>query len=527
MPLTTTTAVKQLSDQNSVGTAMGASATDKIVFYTSAVTAPIVQPSGGNQAALSRGIAGACIATAATSFTAGGVAVQTTSSKGITLGIAGATGTSPTFQVIANDFIFVNKPTTDAGIGIGYARVSATGIVAVQYSNFTAATVTATGGEKYGIVAIRGLPTIAATLTPASVAAAATAEQQFTVPGLRAGDVVSVSKPTDQATLNIVGCRVVSANTLGITFSNVSATTAVTPTAESYTIYSTAGIDTAANQILVANFEGTPGGISPTTTTALSVTMTGLALTDTVTSITKPTATTGVGGIMAFVSAASVLGVVYTNPTAGTVTPTASEIYGVTIYRPAPAAPCVVYSAPITPTGVAANTTAEQTFVMTGLLTTDYVAVSKPTAQAGLGIVGTRVSAAGVLAITFQQAHRHRWPRHRRRARFRHGLVLYHVLELDRRNDHTAGRDLSDRELPASDPGQRIDLGLHDQLSRLPQHHPDQRHPRGARTGWTQPDCRFLIPGAGLVTRPRSVAPEDRFKGSGAPLSGKPDWSGK
>ena len=51
---------------------------------------------------------------------------------------------------------------------------------------------------------------------------------------------------------------------------------------------------------------------------------------------------------------------------------------------------------------MAANTTAEQTFTLTGLRTTDVIdAVSKPTAQAGLGIVGFRVSAADTIGITF------------------------------------------------------------------------------------------------------------------------------
>lgn len=59
------------------------------------------------------------------------------------------------------------------------------------------------------------------------------------------------------------------------------------------------------------------------------------------------------------------------------------------------------FTVTLSPAAVANATSAEQTFTMTGLLTTDYVYVNKPTAQAGLGIVGARVSAANVLAITF------------------------------------------------------------------------------------------------------------------------------
>lgn len=54
----------------------------------------------------------------------------------------------------------------------------------------------------------------------------------------------------------------------------------------------------------------------------------------------------------------------------------------------------------LTPGSVANATSAEQTFTLTGLLATDYVSVNKPTAQAGLGIVGTRAG-AGFIGITF------------------------------------------------------------------------------------------------------------------------------
>lgn len=60
-----------------------------------------------------------------------------------------------------------------------------------------------------------------------------------------------------------------------------------------------------------------------------------------------------------------------------------------------------LYSQALSPVSVAANTTAEQTFTVTGLSTTDVVNINKPTAQAGLGIVGQRVSAANTIAITF------------------------------------------------------------------------------------------------------------------------------
>lgn len=55
----------------------------------------------------------------------------------------------------------------------------------------------------------------------------------------------------------------------------------------------------------------------------------------------------------------------------------------------------------LTPSSVGANTTAEQTFTVNGLIVGDQVAVTKPTNQAGLGIVNSRVSANNTLAITF------------------------------------------------------------------------------------------------------------------------------
>lgn len=63
-----------------------------------------------------------------------------------------------------------------------------------------------------------------------------------------------------------------------------------------------------------------------------------------------------------------------------------------------------VYTATIDPASVAASTSAEQTFTVTGLTTGDKCLVVKPTATAGLGIVNARVSAANTLALTFMNA---------------------------------------------------------------------------------------------------------------------------
>lgn len=61
-----------------------------------------------------------------------------------------------------------------------------------------------------------------------------------------------------------------------------------------------------------------------------------------------------------------------------------------------------IVSVALTPSAVSANTTAQQTFTVTGVKTTDVViSVEKPSHQAGLGIVGARVTAADTVGITF------------------------------------------------------------------------------------------------------------------------------
>lgn len=68
---------------------------------------------------------------------------------------------------------------------------------------------------------VQGLFLLQLTLDPASVATISATEQTFTVPGLRALDVVvSVNMQSAQAGLGIAGARVSAANTLAVTFVN-------------------------------------------------------------------------------------------------------------------------------------------------------------------------------------------------------------------------------------------------------------------------------------------------------------------
>lgn len=61
----------------------------------------------------------------------------------------------------------------------------------------------------------------------------------------------------------------------------------------------------------------------------------------------------------------------------------------------------LLIQATLSPTIVNTITAAEQTFTVNGLLVGDIVNVYKPTVQAGLGVLGARVTAANTLGIQF------------------------------------------------------------------------------------------------------------------------------
>ncbi len=90
---------------------------------------------------------------------------------------------------------------------------------------------------------------VVATIDVASVAANTTAEQVFTIKGLRVGDFVSVCKPTLHAGLGVVNARVSAADSLALSFVNATG----------------APIDPAAETYLVFWFRGekTPGAVNP------------------------------------------------------------------------------------------------------------------------------------------------------------------------------------------------------------------------------------------------------------------------
>lgn len=62
------------------------------------------------------------------------------------------------------------------------------------------------------------------------------------------------------------------------------------------------------------------------------------------------------------------------------------------------------YDVTLDPASVAANTTEEQLFTLTGINSLDVIIVNKPSVTTGLGIVGARASARDQIAITFINA---------------------------------------------------------------------------------------------------------------------------
>lgn len=53
------------------------------------------------------------------------------------------------------DYVYVNKPTSQNGLVIGNCRVSANNVVAISFSNASAATITPTAGEVYTVYLCR------------------------------------------------------------------------------------------------------------------------------------------------------------------------------------------------------------------------------------------------------------------------------------------------------------------------------------------------------------------------------------
>ncbi len=355
---------------------------------------PVTQPvvSGG----LAGGQAGTVVNSYLLTASPSAVAANTTAEQTFTVtGIAGTTS-----------LIVVNKPTSQAGLGVAGVRASAANQIAITFSNDTAGSITPTASEVYQVIEIQpgdGM-TFTAALTPAAVPANTTSEQVFTVPtaAVAIGTVLVVNKPTAQAGLGVSNARVSGLNQVSVTFFNNTAGS-ITPTAgETYKFADIANLGASSNMLVLGVNVGTLSSVGANTTAEQTVAVSGLLASDVIVGVSKPTAQAGLGIVGQRVSSAGNIGITFSNNTGSGIVPTASEVYKVTVFRANPVAPAVEYNAPLTPGSVAANTTAEQTFTVSGLVASTAVAVSKPSSQGGLALVGYRISGANTLALNFQ-----------------------------------------------------------------------------------------------------------------------------
>jgi hypothetical protein len=487
------------------GVSLGNGAGDQIAFYNSGT---VPQRSNPGQAPIYP-VTGAQVVTYQQTLTPASVATITAAEQSLTVGTTAGNG------LLSTDFVAaVNKPTQQAGIGVHTARISAANTMFLVFSNTTGGTLTPTASQVYNVTVLRNFPTHVQALAPVAVVANSVSEQVFNltpvsaagtavvnaagqvsgvvmtsagsnytvppqiafnylpagpaasgpqvnpsnpgaitlnaantnllpgagasaVPIMSAGTVVGVqitnpgagyttaptitflggndiapgmavmvTKPTTNAGLAICNARVTGLNQIAIQFVNLTAAT-VTPTSpENYSIVGLHTLPTA-NQLTSYGMVAT-GLVSVASQTCAEQTFTvsGLLAVDIAVSANKPTASAGLGVAGSRVSAANTLAINFVNPTGAAITPSATEVYFVNILNQVPIVPFSVLTSRLSPTSVAANQTAEQTFSVTGLpfvnSSPGTVFVNKPSFQPGLAIAGCRISAANTLAITFE-----------------------------------------------------------------------------------------------------------------------------
>lgn len=232
------------------------------------------------------------------------------------------------------------------------------------------------------------------TLTTGSVGATTTLETTSTVTGILAADVIAVNKPAAQAGLGIAGYRASAANTIGVNYTNIS-TGALTPT--STDAYDVIGISSNYTTTAVL----TPAAVPATPSGAEQLFSVPGATLGTLPIVNKPTNQAGLGITNIRVTAADQVGITFLNNSSGAITPTAAETYSFAfIPTLVPSDRSLVYKFTPATTAVGASTTVDVTTAVTGILADDIISgVSKPSAQAGLGITGYRVSSAGNIAV--------------------------------------------------------------------------------------------------------------------------------
>lgn len=316
--LVTESAPRQLSDGNSVGTVLGQSPTDLVGFFGQTA---VQQP--GSVGSL-RGAAGT-VTIYATTQSPTSVAANTAAEQTITV-----TG------VATGQLVVVNKPTSQAGLALCAARVSAANTVALTFGNDTAAAITPTATETYFVTAIPATMLLTPTLSPPAIAPNTSFEYQVAVTGVSGSAAVQVNKPTAQAGLGVTGARSISPSQLGITFTNFTAAT-ITPTAgEVYKVYAQSGISIAPVQSSMSTVLA-PTSVAANTTAEQTFTVPNLPA-GTAVIVNKGSSQPGISIGGARVSAANTLAITYVNNTANAIVP-ATEAYDIGVFpTAAPAA---------------------------------------------------------------------------------------------------------------------------------------------------------------------------------------------
>lgn len=307
---------------------------------------------------------------------------------------------------LTTDALIVSKPSGQT-IGVVNARAQATpaNVVLFDYANVSQASVTPAPNEIYSMAVVRNVAQ-AVGLTPQSVPASSCAEQQFNVTGVAVGMLTNVQKPSSTPSIGIVGSRVVSNNLLGVTFLNTS-TGAITPPAETYLVTALNGLNAQNNAVIYGVNVGAAGPVIGNTTSAFVITeqtftVSGIGAQDIAMGPPqKPTLQGQIAAMSARITTANAIAFGFGTGSVSGISPTASEIYATSVYKSAPPALLTLSSVTLTPVAVGPGQAAEQAFTVTPLAAFSPVLVNRPSATSGLGIGNVRVSAAGVLAITY------------------------------------------------------------------------------------------------------------------------------
>jgi len=236
------------------------------------------------------------------------------------------------------------------------------------------------------------------TLTTGSVAATTTLETTSTVTGVLTGEVIAINKPALQAGLGIVGYRVSAADTIGVTYTNIS-TGAITPTStDAYDIISISANYCTSASLTPASVPATPAG-NEQIFTVPGATVNSFPI------VNKPTGQAGLGISNVRVTATNQVAITFLNNSSAAITPTAAETYSFAFVPPLVMnSPTIIYKFSPATTAVGASTAVDVTTAVTGILADDIISgVSKPSYQTGLGIIGYRVSSAGNIAVTLYE----------------------------------------------------------------------------------------------------------------------------